>query len=99
MGILGRSKKNTGEKPYSFRQRFLNIKRIAIIYPKEAKWLRIARYALKNLYLLPEQFEYLLLLPQTEMQSDLTGNRETLVMSYQSDGEDLANLGFVVKPI
>ncbi|MCF7808599.1 MAG: hypothetical protein K9N38_08775 [Candidatus Marinimicrobia bacterium] len=55
------SKKQTAETPYSFQERFGEIKRIAIIYPEKQEWLRIARYALQKLYRMPEQFEFLIL--------------------------------------
>lgn len=59
--ILFNTKKNEAESPYSFQQRFGDIKRIAIIYPEKKEWLRIARYALRKLYNLPEQFEFLIM--------------------------------------
>lgn len=50
-----------GVTPSSFQERFKRIKRIAIIYPEEKKWIRIAEYTLRRLYDLPEPFEFLIL--------------------------------------
>ncbi len=62
--ILSNSKKPNLEAPYSFQDRFQDIQRIAIIYPQETKWLRIARYTLQKMYRLPERFEFLLMVPR-----------------------------------
>jgi len=61
--ILSKLKQKNSETPYSFKQRFQGIQRVAIIYPERTQWMRIARYALQRMYNLPEKFDYLLLVP------------------------------------
>jgi hypothetical protein len=58
---LFNSKQEELETPYSFQDRFKNIQRIAIVYPQKHEHLRIARYAMQNLYNLPERFEFLIM--------------------------------------
>ncbi|MCF6237947.1 MAG: hypothetical protein L3J79_03890 [Candidatus Marinimicrobia bacterium] len=80
--ILSRSNQKNQEGPYSFQDRFHDIKRIVIIYPEQLKWLRIARYALQRMYNLPEQFEFLLLVPKGSARSTLDISHEYGDMVY-----------------
>jgi len=74
---------------------------IAIIYPEKQEWLRIARYSLQRMYNLPEQFEYLLLVPPASETPALTIHHEYLEMNYAPGSEDritLANRIVIFNP-
>ncbi|NQV30207.1 MAG: hypothetical protein HQ508_04900 [Candidatus Marinimicrobia bacterium] len=86
--ILKNSRQTKPISPYSFQDRFQNIKRIAIIYPKKQEWLRIAKYALQRMYNLPERFEYLLLLPPESATPELNIQHEYAEMNYAPRLED-----------
>lgn len=79
---LFRTSKKTEETPYSFQERFGEIKRIAIIYPERQEWLRIARYALQKLYRMPEQFEFLIMQPSDAHETYTTAEFELGDMLY-----------------
>jgi len=79
------SSKKTVETPYSFQERFGEINRIAIIYPEKQEWLRIARYALQNLFRMPESFEFLILLPAGADESYASAEFELGDMIYSPD--------------
>ncbi len=81
------TKKPTPQNPYSFQERFQTIQRIAIIYPEKPEWLRIARYALQRMYNLPEQFEYLLLVPKDSERSELNIQHVYEEMNYAPNSE------------
>ena len=87
MGWLGRSKQQAQEAPYSFQDRFQQIRRIVIIYPEKTVWLRIARYALQHLYLLPEPFEFLLLVPADMPHPELFVDHEYISLDYNLRSE------------
>lgn len=86
--ILGKSNLKDREIPYSFQERFQGIQRIAIIYPEQKKWLRIARYTLQRMYNLPERFEFLLLVPPTSSRPGLNVNCEYADMTYAPNTEE-----------
>ena len=90
--ILGNSKVTDLETPYSFQDRFRDIQRIVIIYPEDVKWLRIARYALQRMYNLPEQFEFLLLLPAGSSKPSLAIQHEYVDMVYVPQEADRIDL-------
>ena len=83
-----RSKPVSSQAAYSFQDRFQNIQRIAIIYPQETSWLRIARYALQRMYNLPEQFEYLLMVPDVHSEVRLSVQHEYHDFIYDPRLED-----------
>ncbi|MBT6011418.1 MAG: hypothetical protein HOG80_08525 [Candidatus Marinimicrobia bacterium] len=85
---LFKSKPAPAEIPYSFQDRFQNIQRIAIIYPQEVTWLRIARYALQRMYNLPEKFDYLLLVPDASEEQSLNIQHQYFNMNYDPRLED-----------
>jgi len=85
---LLKSKRDPAEIPYSFQDRFQNIQRIAIIYPEKIAWLRIARYALQRMYNLPEQFEYMLLVPEPENELSLGIHHQYYRMNYEPKAEE-----------
>lgn len=87
MSLL-KSKQSIPQTPYSFQERFQSIQRIAIIYPQQIAWLRIARYALQRMYNLPERFEYLLLVPNPESERLLDIQHEYFTMDYDPDPEE-----------
>jgi len=87
MGLL-KSKQAATEIPYSFQDRFQNIQRIAIIYPQNETWLRIARYALQRMYNLPEKFDYLLLVPDASKEQPLNIQHQNFNMIYDPRSED-----------
>lgn len=89
---LLRSKQKTVETPYSFQDRFRNIQRIAIIYPERSTWLRIARYALQRMYNLPEQFEYMLMVPDLSQEGSLNISHQYHEMNYHPDEEERIRL-------
>lgn len=90
--ILRRSRQADLEAPYSFQDRFKNIQRIAIIYPEQQKWLRIASYALQRMYNLPEQFEFLLMVPPTKDHTAISAKHEYGDMLYSPNSEDRIKL-------
>ncbi len=87
MSLL-KSKQAQGEIPYSFQDRFQNIQRIAIIYPQQEIWLRIARYALQRMYNLPEKFDYLLLVPDAGKEQPVNVQHQYFNMNYDPRAED-----------
>lgn len=91
MKLFGSSKK-AAETPYSFQDRFGDINRIAIIYPEKQEWLRIARYALQNLFRMPEQFEFLILLPAEADESYSGAEFELGDMIYSPKKDDRERL-------
>ncbi len=92
MMLLRKSKSKEVENPYSFQERFQNIQRIVIIYPQKTEWLRIARYALQRMYNLPERFDFLLLVPPENSNSDLNIKHEYAEMVYAPRSEDRIRL-------
>lgn len=87
-----RSKPVSSQAAYSFQDRFQNIQRIAIIYPQQTSWLRIARYALQRMYNLPEQFEYLLMVPEAKEETRLGIQHEYHDFIYDPRPEDRVQL-------
>ncbi len=85
---LLKSKPEPAEIPYSFQDRFQNIQRIAIIYPQDVTWLRIARYALQRMYNLPEQFSYMLLVPDASKEQSLNIQHQYFDMRYDPRSEE-----------
>jgi len=85
---LLKSKQTVAETPYSFQERFQNIQRIAIIYPQKITWLRIARYALQRMYNLPEQFEYMLLVPEADTELSLDIKHQYYKMNYEPNADE-----------
>ena len=85
---LLKSKQTVAETPYSFQKRFQNIQRIAIIYPQKITWLRIARYALQRMYNLPEQFEYMLLVPEADTELSLDIQHQYYNMNYEPNADE-----------
>ena len=81
--IFGRAKNSIAETPYSFQDRFASIQKIAIIYPQDVKWLRIANYTLQRLFLKPELFEYMLLYPGAHVRPEVPARHEFWEMKYQ----------------
>jgi hypothetical protein len=90
--ILKKFRQAEPKTPYSFQDRFQNIKRIAIIYPEQQEWLRIAKYALQRMYNLPERFEYLLLVPPNTETPELNIQHEYAMMNYAPRAEDRISL-------
>ena len=86
--MLNKLRQTTPLSPYSFQDRFQNISRIVIIYPKNQKWLRIAKYALQRMYNLPERFEYLLFVPPDSATPELKIEHEYVEMNYAPRLED-----------
>lgn len=86
--ILKNMKQKPNEPAYSFKERFQGIQRIAIIYPEQSKWMRIARYALQNLYNLPEQFDFLLLVPGSSSRPLLNIRHQYANMPYRPNKDD-----------
>lgn len=89
---LFKSKQKPTESPYSFQNRFQNIQRIAIIYPEQSTWLRIARYALQRMYNLPEQFQYMLLVPEPENEGLLDIQHQYYRMKYDPRSMDRSEI-------
>ena len=90
--MLNKLRQTTPLSPYSFQDRFQNISRIVIIYPKNQKWLRIAKYALQRMYNLPERFEYLLFVPPDSTTPELNIEHEYVEMNYAPRLEDRITL-------
>ncbi|MEA3287946.1 MAG: hypothetical protein U9Q77_11320 [Candidatus Marinimicrobia bacterium] len=90
--ILNSSKQKKLETPYSFQDRFRKIQRIVIIYPESTKWLRIARYTLQRMYSLPEQFDFLLLLPTGSSRPTLDVQHEYADMLYNPSEDGRSNI-------
>ncbi|NQV15575.1 hypothetical protein HQ531_08975 [bacterium] len=86
--LLRKSKHEEPENPYSFQERFRNIVRIAIIYPEQIQWFRIARYTLQKMYNQPELFQYQLLVPMASSQPVLRSNFEYCDMIYNPDEDE-----------
>ncbi len=87
MSLL-KSKPQVAESPYSFQERFQNIQRIAIIYPQKISWLRIARYTLQRMYNMPEQFEYMLMVPDSNTERSLSIRHQYFDMNYNPTAEE-----------
>ncbi len=85
---LLKSKQTPAKIPYSFQDRFQNIQRIAIVYPQKVTWLRIARYALQRMYNLPERFEYMLLVPDSESEKPLDIQYHYFDLNYDPKAEE-----------
>ncbi len=85
---LLKSKLAVEETPYSFQERFQTIQRIAILYPQKITWLRIARYTLRRMYNLPEQFEYMLWVPDSTNELKLDIQHQYFNMNYDPGAEE-----------
>ncbi len=90
--IFTKTQNKNQENPYSFKERFQGIQRIAIIYPEKTKWMRIARYALQRMYNLPEQFTFLLLVPPASSRPVLNIQYEYADMFHHPKKEERAVL-------
>jgi hypothetical protein len=91
MKLFSSNNKNA-ESPYSFQERFGDIRRIAIIYPEKHEWLRIARYALQNLFRMEEGFNFLILLPKGAGESYSDAAHELSDMIYSPKDEERNHL-------
>ncbi|MBT3228559.1 MAG: hypothetical protein HOD43_05605 [Candidatus Marinimicrobia bacterium] len=85
---LLKSKQVIAETPYSFQERFQNIQRIAIVYPQQVAWLRIARYTLQRMYNLPERFEYMLLVPDSSEELAVNVQHHYFNMNYDPNADE-----------